>query len=116
MSQGIAAASGDFLMFLDADLAGLSSREIDLLAAPITNGRADVSLSLRRNSLGLYRLIRLDFVSGERVIPARLVRDHAPAMAALPRWGDIGPAAIYFLIGGVLVLAAVSVALRALGA
>ena len=34
---------------------------------------------------------------------------------ALPRWGDIGPAAVYFLIGGVLVLAAVSVALRAFG-
>lgn len=35
---------------------------------------------------------------------------------ALPRWRDIGPAAIYFLIGGIMVLAAASLALRALGA
>ncbi len=50
-------------------------------------GAADVSLSLRANSLGLYRLIGLDFISGERVLPARLVRPHLAAMQALPRWG-----------------------------
>jgi len=87
MGQGIAAATGDHLMFLDADLAGLSPRDIDLLATPITSGRAEVSISLRRNSLGVYRLIGLDFVSGERVIPAWLVRDHVARMETLPRWG-----------------------------
>jgi hypothetical protein len=35
---------------------------------------------------------------------------------AMPRLGDIGPAAIYFLIGGALILAAVAVTLNALGA
>jgi hypothetical protein len=34
---------------------------------------------------------------------------------ALPRWGDIGPAIIYFLIGGVLVLAAATLVLQRLG-
>jgi glycosyltransferase involved in cell wall biosynthesis len=87
MSRGIAAASGEHLMFLDADLEGLGAREIDMLAAPVSKGRADVSISLRRNSLGCYRSIGLDFVSGERVIPAWLVRDQVEFMAALPRWG-----------------------------
>ena len=87
MSRGIAAAVGEHLMFLDADLAGLGPREIDLLAAPIASGRADVSISLRSNSLGVYRRLGLDFVSGERVIPAWLVRDQVQAMAELPRWG-----------------------------
>lgn len=87
MSRGIAAAVGEHLMFLDADLAGLGPREIDLLAAPIAGGRTDVSMSLRSNSLGVYRRLGLDFVSGERVIPAWLVRDQVDAMAALPRWG-----------------------------
>lgn len=87
MSKGIAAARGDQLMFLDADLAGLGPREIDLLAAPITSGRAKISISLRRNSLFFYRMIGLDFVSGERVVPAWLLRDHAETMATLPRWG-----------------------------
>ncbi len=87
MSRGIAAARGEHLMFLDADLAGLGPREIDLLAAPVLGGRADVSISLRSNSLGVYRRMGLDFVSGERVIPAWLVRDHVETMATLPRWG-----------------------------
>jgi glycosyltransferase involved in cell wall biosynthesis len=87
MSRGIEAAVGEHLMFLDADLAGLGPRELDLLAAPIASGRADVSISLRSNSLGVYRRMGLDFVSGERVIPAWLVRDHVETMAGLPRWG-----------------------------
>jgi hypothetical protein len=87
MSRGVAAAVGEHLMFLDADLAGLGPREIDLLAAPIAAGRSDVSISLRSNSLGVYRRMGLDFVSGERVIPAWLVRDQVEAMAGLPRWG-----------------------------
>jgi len=87
MSRGIAAAVGEHLMFLDADLAGLGPREIDLLAAPIAGGRADVSISLRSNSLGVYRRMGLDFVSGERVIPAWLVRGQVETMAGLPRWG-----------------------------
>ena len=87
MSRGVAAATGEHLMFLDADLAGLGAREVDLLAVPVTSGRADVSISLRRNSLPLYRSLGLDFVSGERVIPSWLVRDQVSAMATLPRWG-----------------------------
>jgi len=87
MSQGVAAATGDHLMFLDADLAGLGRPQIDSLAAPIETGRAKVSISLRRNSLRLYRAIGLDFVSGERVIPAWLIADQVATMEALPRWG-----------------------------
>jgi hypothetical protein len=34
---------------------------------------------------------------------------------ALPRWRDIGPAALYLIIGGVLLLAAITIAMRALG-
>jgi glycosyltransferase involved in cell wall biosynthesis len=87
MGRGIAAAVGEHLMFLDADLAGLGPPEIERLAAPIAGGRADVSISLRSNSLGVYRRMGLDFVSGERVIPAWLVRGQVETMADLPRWG-----------------------------
>lgn len=87
LSQGIAAATGDYLMLLDADLAGVTAEDIQALADPVISGWAQVSISLRRNSLALYRLIGLDFVSGERVIPARLVKRFAGVMARLPRWG-----------------------------
>lgn len=87
MSQGIAAASGDHIMLIDADLDGLTAADVSALAAPVLNSDAEVSLSLRANSLALYRALGLDFVSGERLIPARLVKPHVEAMARLPRWG-----------------------------
>jgi glycosyltransferase involved in cell wall biosynthesis len=87
MSQGIAAASGDYIMLLDADLTGVTPADVQALADPVVAGRAQVSISLRSNSLALYRGLGLDFVSGERVIPARLIGEAVGAMEALPRWG-----------------------------
>jgi glycosyltransferase involved in cell wall biosynthesis len=87
MSRGIAAASQDHLMFLDADLAGITSWSIERLAAPVREGRADATMSLRGNSLGIYKWLGIDFVTGERVIPASLVKDKVEVMANLPRWG-----------------------------
>ncbi len=87
LSRGIAAANGDYLMLLDADLAGVTAADIDALADPVVTGQAEVSISLRQNSLGIYRRMGLDFVSGERVIPTALLRGAIDAMQALPRWG-----------------------------
>ena len=74
-------------MLLDADLAGMRSADIEALARPVLTGKADVSLSLRRNSLGLYRMMKLDFVSGERVLPRALLAHDVEEMMSLPRWG-----------------------------
>jgi glycosyltransferase involved in cell wall biosynthesis len=87
LSQGIAAAKGDYLMLLDADLTGVTAADIQALADPVLQGHADVSISLRSNSLALYQFLGLDFVSGERVIPARLVAEAVSHMEQLPRWG-----------------------------
>ena len=87
LTRGIAAATGNYLMFLDADLAGVTAADIQALADPVIGGRAQVSISLRRNSLPPYRWIGLDFVSGERVIPAQLLDQAVKAMEHLPRWG-----------------------------
>ena len=87
LSRGIAAAAHGHLMLLDADLAGVTPADIDALAAPVIGGEADVSISLRSNSLAIYRAAGLDFVSGERVIPASLLKDAVEAMQRLPRWG-----------------------------
>jgi glycosyltransferase involved in cell wall biosynthesis len=87
LSRGMAAARGDHLMLIDADLAGLTAADIFALAEPVAAGRTQVSISLRANSLALYRALGLDFVSGERLIPAWLVRPHVSKMEHLPRWG-----------------------------
>ena len=87
LARGAAAAKGDYLMLLDADLEGVTAADIQSLADPVVSGRTDVSISLRSNSLFIYRRIGLDFVSGERVIPASLLKGAVETMEALPRWG-----------------------------
>jgi glycosyltransferase involved in cell wall biosynthesis len=87
LSRGIAAARCEYLMLLDADLAGIKPADIDALAAPVMRGEADVSISLRSNSLWIYRQFGLDFVSGERVVPKWLLEHAVEAMQRLPRWG-----------------------------
>jgi glycosyltransferase involved in cell wall biosynthesis len=87
LSRGIAAARYSHLMLLDADLAGVTPADIDALAAPVMRGEAEVSISMRSNSLWLYRQIGLDFVSGERVAPKWLLAGAVEAMQKLPRWG-----------------------------
>ena len=87
LSRGVEAARCEHLMLLDADLAGVTAADIDALAAPVMRGEAEVSISLRANSLWIYRRLGLDFVSGERVVPRALLKDAVATMQRLPRWG-----------------------------
>jgi glycosyltransferase involved in cell wall biosynthesis len=87
VASGVAAARHELLMLLDADLKGLQAPDLTALAAPVLAGRAAVSLSLRRNSLVLFRLVGIDFVSGERVVAKRLLADVLDDIHALPRFG-----------------------------
>lgn len=87
MATGVATAQGDFLMLLDADLKGLAVEHITALAAPVLSGEADVSLSLRQNSLLIFRAIGLDFVSGERVVRKELLSEALKEIHGLPRFG-----------------------------
>ena len=87
VATGVAAARHELLMLLDADLKGLRPDDLDALAAPVLAGRAAVSLSLRRNSLALFRWVGIDFVSGERVVAKALLADALQDIHALPRFG-----------------------------
>ncbi len=87
MAVGIAAAQNDLLMLLDADLKGLTAEHITALAAPVLSGTAEVSMSLRQNSLLLFRAIGLDFVSGERVVKKELLSEALKEIHGLPRFG-----------------------------
>jgi glycosyltransferase involved in cell wall biosynthesis len=87
VATGVAAARHDLLMLLDADLKGLQAGDLTALATPVLDGRAAVSLSLRRNSLALFRLVGIDFVSGERVVDKYLLADVLHDIHALPRFG-----------------------------
>lgn len=87
VATGVATAQSDLLMLLDADLTGLAVEHITALAAPVLSGETDVSLSLRQNSLLIFRAIGLDFVSGERVIRKELLSEALEEIHGLPRFG-----------------------------
>jgi glycosyltransferase involved in cell wall biosynthesis len=87
MATGVATAQGNILMLLDADLKGLTAEHLTELATPVLSGKTDVSLSLRKNSLLIFRAIGLDFVSGERVIRKELLSDALDEIFELPRFG-----------------------------
>jgi len=87
IATGVGAARHALLMLLDADLKGLCEDDLTALAAPVLDGRAAVSMSLRRNSLALFRWVGMDFVSGERVVEKALLADVLHDIHALPRFG-----------------------------
>lgn len=87
MAAGVTAAKHELLMLLDADLKGLTHDDVTALARPVLSGASQISLSLRKNSLLLFRLIGLDFVSGERVVPRALLGDVLEDIHHLPRFG-----------------------------
>lgn len=84
---GIAAARGAHVLLLDSDLIGLAPGDLAGLIAPVVNGRADASVSLRRNAPWPWRWIGLDYISGERVMPRAVLADRIEALSRLPRFG-----------------------------
>ncbi len=87
MVHGLNAATNELVMLLDADLANLTEHDISALAEPVLAGEADVSISLRKNALGIHHAIGLDFTSGERVLPKSLLADVLHEIHKLPKFG-----------------------------
>lgn len=87
LAEGIAQIEASHLVLIDADLIGLSAGDLTALITPVAQGAADVTISLRGNAPGLWRAIRVDYISGERVIPRDLIAARLGALPGLPRFG-----------------------------
>ena len=87
MTTGVTAARSDTIFFVDADLVGITADDVSALVRPVISGDADVSLSLRGNSLRVYRAMGIDFVSGERVVPREVLHDFLQKAHQLTRFG-----------------------------
>ncbi len=82
--SGIQASSGKFIVLLDADLAGLAPDDITRLIEPVVRGEADICLSLRGNTMAHWKLLGIDFITGERVFPRTLIQEHISELARAP--------------------------------
>ncbi|MCE6959057.1 glycosyltransferase [Cereibacter sphaeroides] len=87
VAAGVAALRCDLLLMLDADLTGLDAAALDRLLGPVLHGKADVAISLRGNAPLAWRLIGLDYISGERVLPRAQLAGRVGDLCALPRFG-----------------------------
>ncbi len=73
LATGISASKFEIIMMLDADLIGLSANAVKQLAEPVLSGNADITMSLRKNSLFIFHWLGIDYVSGERVFKKDLL-------------------------------------------
>ena len=83
---GIEASKNQWIMTIDSDLVGLKKEDINALIQPIENNVADMTITLRKNSLMIFKLLGLDFVSGERIFKKELI-DNIDDLEKLPKFG-----------------------------
>lgn len=85
--QGLGRVSTSHVVLIDADLTGLTGAALTALIDPVRGGRAVAAISLRGNAPRTWRLIGLDYISGERVIPRAILAGQDAALSRLPRFG-----------------------------
>jgi glycosyltransferase involved in cell wall biosynthesis len=84
---GVKKSKNDLVILIDSDLIGLSKEAITNLILPIVNSESDMTISLRKNALSIYKMMGIDFVSGERVFNKKLLLDHEEKLQHLPGFG-----------------------------
>ena len=87
LARGFAETRSDIILLIDADLTGLSPAHLSALIAPVKEGRAAMSISLRDNAPFLWRWIGLDYISGERALRRDLLAGQDEALRRLPKFG-----------------------------
>lgn len=87
VAAGLAQATGEIILLIDADLGGLTDRHVRDLLMPVRTGIAATSVSLRSNAPLPWRMIGLDYISGERAMLAASLRPHLAAISGLRGFG-----------------------------
>ena len=78
MEAGVESSDGDAVLFVDADLTGLTSAHLDEICEPFVEGRATMSLgTFDYGPVWNWLVLRLPPTTGERVVP-RWVFDAVP--------------------------------------
>ena len=84
---GAAAAQHDLIFLLDADLINVTKENITKIIEPILSDQVDIIISLRNNAPWIDHQMGIDFISGERVLPKRLILENSVAIAKLQSYG-----------------------------
>jgi glycosyltransferase involved in cell wall biosynthesis len=84
---GLKKSKNDLVVTIDADLLGLSIETVESLISPVVEGKVGMTISLRSNSLSTYKMLGIDFVSGERVFNKNILLSKEDELVALPNFG-----------------------------
>lgn len=87
LALGLQSVQTSHVVLIDADLIGLSAQALTALIDPVRNGTATATISLRGNAPRTWRLIGIDYISGERVIGMDVLAGQQAHLAGLPRFG-----------------------------
>lgn len=87
LALGLAQVRTSHVLLLDADLTGLTDAALTALIAPVSDGQAAAAISLRGNAPRTWRLLGVDYISGERVIAMDLLSTQIDRLPQLPRFG-----------------------------
>ncbi len=87
VATAIAAAKGDLICAIDADLEGFTAESVTRLLKPVLAGEATIAFSLRQNCPWFYRPIHFDILSGERVYPKSFLEPHLDEIRRLSKFG-----------------------------
>jgi glycosyltransferase involved in cell wall biosynthesis len=83
---GLKKSKNNIVMMLDSDLDNLTLDNLTALMSPVLNKEADMTMSLGKNSLWIYRMLGIDFVSGQRAFNKKIVGD-LNALKRLEKFG-----------------------------
>lgn len=77
IKRGLEKSKNEVILFLDADLVGLTKQNITDLVTPVLKDQVEWTLSRRGNSYVLFKypLLKVDWISGERAIKKYLLND-----------------------------------------
>lgn len=87
VAAGIEQVRTEIILLIDADLGGLTARHLSDLLVPLRTGLAGASVSLRSNAPLAWRMIGLDYISGERALFTASVHPHLERIRALCGFG-----------------------------
>lgn len=87
VAAGIEQVRTEIILLMDADLGGLTVRHVSDLLTPLRTGLAGASVSLRSNAPLPWRMIGLDYISGERALFTASIRPHLGHVRALRGFG-----------------------------
>ncbi len=75
LSSGLKLAKSKTVLMLDADLLNLSYEDLTNLIEPVVKGETEVTMSLRKNIFFMWKIIGIDFLTGERCLPKKILEE-----------------------------------------